>query len=252
MKYKERLEKFLELQNKNLNFDEISKELKISENTLRNFLNKRGYKRVDGKYEFVKNPVEQEKKANIKQIEFVEIEPKEEKNKKNIKTKRNTTKKDNKDAGKEKASIESNNKSASKKNEPKKSEVKKKTASTSKPKNVKAEKTNAEKKVNTKAKAKKDRKINITQEDLDKLCEVYDWYLEVKDNKTIKSKTNKSNKKDINIEETNLNDLKATSIRVDKKVWEDFERLCSNSNYSKQEIITQALKDFMKDYKNLL
>ena len=28
---------------------------------------------------------------------------------------------------------------------------------------------------------KKDRKINITQEDMDKLCEVYDWYLSVKD-----------------------------------------------------------------------
>ena len=32
----------------------------------------------------------------------------------------------------------------------------------------------------------KDRKINITQEDLDKLCEVYDWYMNVKF-------TNKSN-----------------------------------------------------------
>lgn len=39
---------------------------------------------------------------------------------------------------------------------------------------------------------------------------------------------------------------------VDKKTWEDFERLCSNSKFTKQEIITQALKNFMKEYKNLL
>ena len=98
---------------------------------------------------------------------------------------------------------------------------------------------------------KKDRKINITQEDLDKLCEVYDWYMEVKDLKSMKTKT-KTNKKDIKIEDTNLQSLKSTSIKVDKKTWEDFERLCSNSEFSKQEIITQALKDFMKEYKSLL
>ena len=37
-----------------------------------------------------------------------------------------------------------------------------------------------------------------------------------------------------------------------KETWEDFERLCSNSSFNKKEIITQALKDFMKTYKNLL
>ena len=45
---------------------------------------------------------------------------------------------------------------------------------------------------------RKDRKINITQEDLDKLCEVYDWYMEVKDLKSMKSKP-KTNKKDIKV-----------------------------------------------------
>ena len=63
---------------------------------------------------------------------------------------------------------------------------------------------------------KKYRKINITQEDLDKLCEVYDWYMEVKDLKSMKSKSN-TNKKDIKIEDTNLDSLKSTSIKVDKK-----------------------------------
>ena len=75
--------------------------------------------------------------------------------------------------------------------------------------------------------------------------------MEVKDLRVMKGK-NKTNKKDIKIEDTNLEELKSTSIKVDKKTWEDFERLCSNSEFSKQEIITQALKDFMKEYKNLL
>lgn len=113
--------------------------------------------------------------------------------------------------------------------------------------------------INTKEKAnkkkstipKKDRRINISQEDIDKLCEVYDWYIEVKDNKVFKPKK-LSGKKDILLEDDNINDFKSVSIRVDKQTWEDFERLCSNSSFNKKEIITQALKDFMKTYKNLL
>ena len=98
---------------------------------------------------------------------------------------------------------------------------------------------------------KKDRKINISQEDLDKLCEVYDWYIEVRDNKALKPKK-LSNKKDILLENENITDFKSVNIRVEKETWEDFERLCSNSSFNKKEIITQALKDFMKTYKNLL
>ena len=117
-------------------------------------------------------------------------------------------------------------------------------------KNIKID-NKVETKKNKRGVPKKDRKINITQEDLDKLCEVYDWYMEVKDLKSMKIKA-KTNKKDIKIEDTNIDTLKSTSIKVDKKTWEDFERLCSNSKFTKQEIITQALKDFMKEYKNLL
>ena len=98
---------------------------------------------------------------------------------------------------------------------------------------------------------KKDNKINITQEDIDKLCEVYDWYVEVKDNKALKPKK-LSSKKDVLLDKTNTDDFKSVNIRVDKQTWEDFERLCSNSSFNKKEIITQALKDFMKTYKNLL
>ena len=100
-------------------------------------------------------------------------------------------------------------------------------------KNIKID-NKVETKKNKRGVPKNDRKINVTQEDLDKLCEVYDWYMEVKDLKSMKIKA------------------KSTSIKVDKKTWQDFERLCSNSKFTKQEIITQALKDFMKEYKNLL
>ena len=73
----------------------------------------------------------------------------------------------------------------------------------------------------------------------------------MKDNKAFKPKK-LSSKKDVLLDETNINDFKSVNIRVDKQTWEDFERLCSNSSFNKKEIITQALKDFMKTYKNLL
>lgn len=230
MKFKERLEKFLELQNTNMSFEDISKELEISPSTLRTFLNKRGYKCNAGRYVLKEKREEVSKKVDLKQIEFREIDTKSNnanKNKMESKTKKDLIIKSITNSNKKNAT----NKNEDKKNNSNKIKVVKKDANT---------------------KPKKDRKINLTQEDLDKLCEVYDWYLEVKDNKAIKPKSNKSNKRDIKVEQININDLKSTTIRVDKKVWEDFERLCSNSQYTKQEIITQALKDFMNGYKNLL
>ena len=206
MKDKERIKKFIELQDKNLKFEDIALELGIAKTTLRVFLNKNGYKMNNGKYKLKDDVIE------FKQIEFEE-------NKTTSKKEKETTK-----TGKTK---ESNLK-----------------------KNIKVE-NKVENKTTKRQIPKKDRKINITQEDLDKLCEVYDWYMEVKDLKSMKSNSSK-NKKDIKIEDTNLESLKSTNIKVDKKTWEDFERLCSNSKFSKQEIITQALKDFMKEYKNLL
>ena len=101
---------------------------------------------------------------------------------------------------------------------------------------------------NKSTKLKKDKKINITQEDLDKLCEVYDWYLSVRDFKSLKRK---KNKKDIVIDFEPTED-KNVSLKVDKGVWEDFLRLCSNSGYDRKTIVTQALSDFMKVHKDLL
>lgn len=216
MKDKERIKKFIELQDKNLKFEDIALELGIAKTTLRVFLNKNGYKMNNGKYKLKDDFIE------FKQIEFEE----------------------NKNYNKNKSTKTKENKTTSKKE--KETTKTGKTKESNLKKNIKVENKTTKRQI-----PKKDRKINITQEDLDKLCEVYDWYMEVKDLKSMKSNSSK-NKKDIKIEDTNLESLKSTNIKVDKKTWEDFERLCSNSKFSKQEIITQALKDFMKEYKNLL
>lgn len=220
MKDKERIKKFIELQDKNLKFEDIALELGIAKTTLRVFLNKNGYKMNNGKYKLKDDVIE------FKQIEFEE----------------------NKNYNKNKSTKTKENKTTSKKE--KETTKTGKTKESNLKKNIKVE-NKVENKTTKRQTPKKDKKINITQEDLDKLCEVYDWYMEVKDLKSMKSNSNK-NKKDIKIEDTNLESLKSTNIKVDKKTWEDFERLCSNSKFSKQEIITQALKDFMKEYKNLL
>lgn len=97
-------------------------------------------------------------------------------------------------------------------------------------------------------KTKKDKKINLTQEDLDKLCEVYDWYLEIKDCKSLKPK---KTKKEIVVDFEKTED-KTVSMKVDKGVWEDFLRLCSNTSHDRKTLVTQALSDFMKVHKDLL
>jgi hypothetical protein len=221
MKGNERIEKFLELQNKNMEFEDISKEIGVSAKTLKSFLNRRGYKLENGKYTIKEN-------SKVKQIEFQDVSKDEKENKK----------------GNSK-----NTKDKEKKVSDKKNTTKIKTQNSIK-NDSKAEISIKDKNKNS-LKTKKDKKINMTVEDMDKLCEVYDWYMQVKDYKCMKLKK-ASSKKDINIESNNTDDLKNTSIRVDKKIWEDFERLCSNSQFSKQEILTQALKDFMNEYKHLL
>ena len=131
-----------------------------------------------------------------------------------------------------------NNEKKAKKTTPKKTKV--------------AEQSNKNEKVkvkNTKtSKTKKDKKINLTQEDLDTLCEVYDWYLEIKDCKSLKPK---KTKKEIVVDFEKTED-KTVSMKVDKGVWEDFLRLCSNTSHDRKTLVTQALSDFMKVHKDLL
>ncbi len=204
---KQKLDKFLKLQNKGISLEEIAIELDSEVKPLRRFLNKNGYKSVKGKY--VKKDDGVENKAT-KQLEIT------------IDTTNNTKKKRN--SKKEPSKIDATDKKANSKTSNKK---------------------------NTKVYKAKPAKVNVSAEDLDKLCEVYDWYLSVKDIKTLQPKVKKT-KKDVIVEDINIKEVRATRIQVEKATWEDFERLCSNSEYSKQEIITQAIREFLKQYKNLI
>ncbi|GAA0713689.1 transcriptional regulator [Paraclostridium ghonii] len=199
---KQKLERFLKLQNKGISIDEIAVQLDSEVKALRRFLNKNGYKSVKGKY--VKK-VEDNIENDVKQLELTIDSTK-------------TTK-----AGKKNATSNSNTKKSSKSSADKASKVYK----------------------------AKPAKVNVSAEDIDKLCEVYDWYLSVKDIKSLQPKSKKS-KKDIVVEKFDMTNLKSTRIQVEKSIWEEFERLCSNSEYTKQEILTQAIKDFLKQYKNLI
>lgn len=214
MSTKDRIELFLKYQSENMSFEDISKKLNVKPTTIRRSLNKYGYKSRDGVYV---------KAIDESQISFEDIKDNSKSNKSKSKVNNNTKKDNNKKT--------------------------KKVTDTKIVEN--RENTKEEKVVKKKVKPKKDRKINISQEDMDKLCEVYDWYIQIKDNKYLQPKKS-ANKKDILIEKENIKDVKSVNIRVDKETWEDFERLCSNSSFNKKEIITQALKDFMKTYKNLL
>lgn len=202
---KQKLDKFLKLQNKGISIDEISTQLDSDIKALRRFLNKNGYKSVKGKYVKKDDIPVNDSKQDVKQLELT----------------MNSTK---------------SSKSATKESKTSTKAKKNNTSSTTK---------------SQKVYKSKPAKVNVSAEDLDKLCEVYDWYLSVKDIKSLKPKITKS-KKDILIEECDMTDLKSTRVQVEKSTWEEFERLCSNSDHTKQEIITQAIKEFLKQYKNLI
>lgn len=202
---KQKLERFLKLQNKGISIDEIAAQLDSQVKDLRRFLNKNGYKSVKGRY---LKKVEDNIENDAKQLELTIDSSKSTK----------TTK-----TGKKNATSNSNTKKSSKSSESKPSKVYK----------------------------AKPAKVNVSAEDIDKLCEVYDWYLSVKDIKSLQPKPKKL-KKDIVVEKFDMTNLKSTRIQVEKSIWEEFERLCSNSEYTKQEILTQAIKDFLKQYKNLI
>lgn len=187
---KQKLDKFLKLQNKGIKIEEIAIELACEVKQLRRFLNKNGYKSVKGKYEKKEDTIV----GDIKQLELT-IDP----NKKSL------------------------NKNTKKSNSANSNKV---------------------------CKAKP-AKVNVSAQDLDKLCEVYDWYLSVKDIKILQPKGKKA-KKDVVIDSCNISELKASRIQVEKSTWEEFERLCSNSKHTKQEIMTQAIKEFLQQYKHLI
>lgn len=208
---KQKLDKFLKLQNKGISIDEIAIQLNSEVKALRRFLNKNGYRSLKGKY------VKKEDGNLVNDVKQLEL-----------------TIDSSKSTKKSKASKASTT--------PKKND----TSNNNSKKSLKSSTTRS-----SKVYKAKPAKVNVSAEDLDKLCEVYDWYLSVKDIKSLQSKVRKS-KKDILVEECDMTNLKSTRVQIEKSTWEEFERLCSNSDHTKQEILTQAIKEFLKQYKNLI
>lgn len=238
MNSNQRIDEFLKLQDKGISLDEIASTLGIKSQTLRRDLNKNGYKSVKGKY-IKKDEINTSEQVSFKDSSLLNNNDVKVVENKINKATQKTTRKNNKVAEK----IETLNKEGDKKRDIKIEDNKTKKSKIKIAKEIKANNKNLKQ-----TKPKKDRKINLTQDDLDKLCEVYDWYLEVKDLKSLKPK---KIKKSLNIDFEKTED-KTVSIKVDKSVWEDFLRLCSNTSYDRKTVITQALSDFMKNHKELL
>jgi|SRR3712207_2217432 len=96
------------------------------------------------------------------------------------------------------------------------------------------------------------KKISFSQEDMDKLCEIYDWYMLVKDLDILKEVNLKDASTSINIEKDILKTTKRVSINLDKDVWDDFSALCSNVGQKKNEVLSQVIKDFINNHKDLV
>lgn len=143
------------------------------------------------------------------------------------------------------ASSNKNTTSATEKKDSKKTSNKKAAAS-------KKNTTSPAKKTSPKRTVKgKNSKVSVSQEDMDKLCEVYDWYMQVKDLDIIKEKT-KIKKTSIKIEDDIIKNKKRISAVIDSDVWAAFDRLCNNTEEKKGEMLTFALKNFLLKHKDLI
>lgn len=83
---------------------------------------------------------------------------------------------------------------------------------------------------------------------IDKINEAYDWYLDVKNSKKFRTKAPKRIK-ELSIQE-DYSDEEEVSVKftIPKSVAEDFERLSANSNYDRNDIITQAIVWYLEEY----
>lgn len=198
------------------------------------------------------------------QVAFEELLPEDEKKKSTSKKRKSTSSKNSSKESLEKkksqksATGSKNKKTTSKtaskattkknsKTSAKKSSVKAPKKSTTKSSNPKSKKTSS-----TKRTVKgRNSKVNITQEDMDKLCEVYDWYLQVKDLDIIEANT-QFKQSSIEVEDNIIKSKKRISSVVDESTWDDFSRLCENTSHKKSDLLTQAMKEFLLKHKDLV
>ena len=98
---------------------------------------------------------------------------------------------------------------------------------------------------------KKSGTLELTSEFLDMIYELRDWYNEVKELPQLKHKITRKNK-DVITDESLINEPLSKRIQTDKELWESLSRLSENSGTEINILITQAIKNLLKDYKHLI
>lgn len=151
--------------------------------------------------------------------------------------------------------------------------ISEKSTSKTRPKHLSSQdnKANAKTKTSTKARATSDTKtikkasltkvakttsknktsrVSFTQDELDKLCEVYDWYMAIKDLDPLKQVKHIENT-NIKIEEDIIKQAKKVSITIDQDVWENFSTLATNISQKKGPLLTEILKEYLLKHSDL-
>lgn len=93
-------------------------------------------------------------------------------------------------------------------------------------------------------------RVSFTQDELDKLCEVYDWYMAIKDLDPLKQVKQIENT-NIKIEEDIIKQAKKVSITIDQDVWENFSTLATNISQKKGPLLTEILKEYLLKHRDL-
>lgn len=93
-------------------------------------------------------------------------------------------------------------------------------------------------------------RVSFTQDELDKLCEVYDWYMVIKDLDPLKQVKHIENT-NIKIEEDIIKQAKKVSITIDQDVWENFSTLATNISQKKGPLLTEILKEYLLKHRDL-
>ena len=93
-------------------------------------------------------------------------------------------------------------------------------------------------------------RVSFTQDELDKLCEVYDWYMAIKDLDPLKQVKHIENT-NIKIEEDIIKQAKKVSITIDRDVWENFSTLATNISQKKGPLLTEILKEYLLKHRDL-
>lgn len=93
-------------------------------------------------------------------------------------------------------------------------------------------------------------RVSFTQDELDKLCEVYDWYMAIKDLDPLKQVKHIENT-NIKIEEDIIKQAKKVSITIDQDVWENFTTLATNISQKKGPLLTEILKEYLLKHRDL-